>query len=508
MSRREPVTSIGLRSERGPILLAMMLSMSLIALDATIIATAIPSIVRQLGGFAQFPWLFSVYLLAQAVTVPVYGKVADMIGRRPVILLGIGLFLLGSLVGGFAWSMTALIVGRGIQGVGAGAIQPTVVTVIGDLYSIEERARVQGYMGSVWGAASVIGPTLGGVFSQYLSWRWIFFVNLPLGAVAAWVLRTRFHEDVRRSSHRVDYLGASLIALASSLLVLGLLEGGVSWPWLSPAGFLVPAAGFVLLGWFVLVERRAAEPVLPPWVFGKRVFATTALAAAGAGSILIGLTSYLTTFAQGVLGATPVVAGLALAAMMVGWPLASSQAGRIYLRIGFRDTSLVGGAVVVVGSFALLLLNVDSHIWYVGVLTFFLGVGMGLSVIPLLVAVQSAVGWRERGVVTGANMFARSMGSAIGVAIYGAVANATLAHRLDHPPEALRGKLPTSVDQVSQAVGGKAVGAVRDYLRELLYAAMHNVFIGIAISAVVMFAFIVAVPRRTEQVADQVTASD
>src|SRR4051812_25346009 len=189
-------SAVGLRSERGPVLGAIMLSTALVALDATIIATAVPSIVRDLGGFSQFPWLFSIYLLTQAVTVPLYGKLADVVGRRPVLFFGIAVFLLGSVLCGVAWSMPALIVARAVQGIGAGAVLPMTITVVGDLYSVEERARVQGYVASVWGAASVIGPTLGGVFSEYVSWRWIFFINIPLGAVAAWMLWRNFKEKV------------------------------------------------------------------------------------------------------------------------------------------------------------------------------------------------------------------------------------------------------------------------------------------------------------------------
>ena len=229
---------VGLRSERGPVLAAIMLCTGLVALDSTIIATAVPSVVRDLGGFSQFPWLFSIYLLTQAVTVPLYGKFADIFGRKPVMFFGIAVFLLGSVLCGVAWSMPALIAFRALQGLGAGAVQPMSITIVGDLYTVEERARVQGYLASVWGASSVVGPALGGVFSEYVSWRWIFFVNLPLGALAAWVLARRFHEKVTRSAHRIDYLGATLLTAGCSLLILGLLEGGVAWAWGSPQSLL------------------------------------------------------------------------------------------------------------------------------------------------------------------------------------------------------------------------------------------------------------------------------
>ena len=239
---------VGFRSERGPVLIGIMLSTALVAIDATVIATAVPSVVAELGGFAEFPWLFSVYLLAQAVTVPVYGKLADVFGRKPVMLVGIGLFLVGSILCGLAWSMGALIAFRAVQGLGAGAVQPMSMTIVGDLYSLEERAKVQGYIASVWGISSVVGPTLGGVFSEYVSWRWIFFVNIPLCLIAAATIGLRFHERVERRRPRIDYAGAGVLTVALTLLILGLLEGGQAWAWRSPQSVAVLGGGAVLLG--------------------------------------------------------------------------------------------------------------------------------------------------------------------------------------------------------------------------------------------------------------------
>ena len=229
MTVADKPSAVGLRSERGPVLIGLMLCTALVALDATILATAVPSIVRDLGSFSQFPWLFSIYLLTQAVSTPLYGKLADLLGRRPVLFFGITVFLVGSILCGVAWSMPTLIAARAVQGIGAGAILPMTITVVGDLYSVQERARVQGYVASVWGAAAVIGPTLGGVFSDYLSWRWIFFINIPLGALAAWMIGRSFHEKVVRREHQLDLAGAALLTVGFSSLILGLLEGGVAW---------------------------------------------------------------------------------------------------------------------------------------------------------------------------------------------------------------------------------------------------------------------------------------
>jgi EmrB/QacA subfamily drug resistance transporter len=449
-----------------------MLATGLVAIDATVIATAVPSIVRTLGGFAEFPWLFSVYLLAQAVTVPVYGKLADVFGRKPVMLVGIGLFLLGSVLCGAAWSMGALIAFRAVQGLGAGAVQPMAMTIVGDLYSLEERAKVQGYIAGVWAVSSVVGPTLGGVFSEYVSWRWIFLVNIPLCLIAAAAISLRFAEQVERRRARVDIAGAAVLTVALTLLILGLLEGGQAWAWGSPVGVGVLGAGAGLLVVFVLVERRAADPVVPLRLLRNRLLVATNLVAACVGAILLGLTSYVPTFVQEVLGTGPLVAGFALAALTLGWPISASQSGRVYLRIGIRWTATVGAAVVVLGTALLLLLDGSASVVQVGATVFVIGLGMGFAAAPTLIAAQSAVDWRQRGVVTGMNMFFRSAGSAVGVAVFGALVNATL-----------RGP-------------GIEDGRVAP---DVLTTAVHSVFLGTAVLAVVMLAGVLFMPQDRAQ---------
>ena len=419
--------SVGLRSERGPILLAVMLSIGLVAIDATILATAVPAIVEDLGGFTSFPWLFSIYLLAQAVSVPIYGKVADLYGRKPVMLVGIGLFVVGSLLCGIAWSMPSLIFFRLLQGLGAGAVQPIGMTIVGDIYSIAERAKVQGYIAGVWATASIIGPTLGGIFADYLSWRWIFLVNLPLGIAAGWVMWRHYEERIEVRKHRIDYLGAVLLAVGGSLLLLGLLEGGVRWEWDSAAGVLIFAAAAVLLGAFVLVESRTPEPVLPLWIFRRRVLNASNSGAFVVGVLLLGLTSYVPLYAQGVLGHGALTAGLALAAMTIGWPIAAATGGRFYLTIGFRATVLMGALFVIAGAALLLPVDADSGLWALALPCFVMGLGFGYVASPGVIVAQSSVGWQHRGVATGTNMFSRSMGSAVGVAVFGAIVNSKVA---------------------------------------------------------------------------------
>jgi multidrug resistance protein len=462
----ESTTAVGFRSERGPILISVMLSTGLVAIDSTVLATAIPSIVGELGGFDQFPWLFSAYLLGQAVTTPIYAKLSDTFGRKPVLLTGIALFLLGSILCAAAWNMPALIVFRAVQGIGAGAVQPTAMTVVGDIYSLAERARVQGYLASVWAMSSVIGPLLGGVFSQLGIWRGVFLINIPLCLVAAWMLNRHYHETIEHRRRNIDYLGALLLACAMTSLILAILGGGQSWPWASAPSIGAFSVGGVLLVGFVFVERRAIEPILPLWVYSRRLLCSTTVVALGVGAILMGLTSYVPTYLEGSLHVKPVVAGLALAALTLGWPATASIAGRLYLRWGFKRTAAVGTSLVIVGTSALAAMAHHPNVAVVATVCFVIGGGMGLLALPTLIAAQSSVDWDQRGVVTGNNMFARSLGSAVGVAIFGAIANTIFGTGDVH-----------SVGPASIKAGSAAV------------------FIGVVVVAAVTTLAVVAMPR-------------
>ncbi|MDI9627038.1 MAG: MFS transporter [Acidobacteriota bacterium] len=404
-----------------------MVTTGLIAIDATILATAVPSVVADLGRFDQFPWLFSVYLLAQAVSVPIYAKLADTIGRKPIVLTGIALFLVGSVFAGLAWSMLALIAFRVIQGLGAGAIAPMSMTIIGDIFNVEERAVVQGYIAGVWAVASVVGPALGGVFSQFASWRWIFFVNLPLGVVAGWALVVSFHESVPRRDHRIDLAGAVALTSGLTALILGMLEGGNSWAWVSVPSAASFGAGALALAIFALVERRAVEPVLDLRLLTRPLIMTTTLIALGVGALLIGITSFVPQYLQNSLGVVPIVAGAAVAALTLGWPLSASLAGWVYLRKGFRTTVLLGSSIALLGTILLALIGPHPNVVAVGAAAFVVGFGLGWTAAPSLIAAQASVDWDERGVVTGLNVFSRSAGSAVGVAILGAIANHLIA---------------------------------------------------------------------------------
>jgi len=420
---------------RGAIVGALMLAIGLAAIDSTIVATAVPQIVADLGSFSLFPWIFSIYLLTQAVTVPIYGRLSDVFGRKPVLLFGVAGFLVGSVLCAVAWSMVTLIIFRGLQGLAAGAILPTTTTIVGDLYAPAERGKVQGWISSVWGVSAIVGPTLGGFFAEYWTWRGIFWLNLPLGLGAAWLIQRHLHERVQRRTHRIDYAGAVTLTAACSLLILALLEGGVGWAWGSATSIALLAGSALLLAAFLQIERRVAEPILPLWVFRHRILLAGNVSGLAIGAILIGQTTYVPTYAQRVVGVGAVVAGLAMATMTIGWPIAATLAPRVYLRIGYRPTALLGGAIATVACLLFaLFVGEGSGIWRVGVAGFVLGIGLGFISVSTVVAVQSTVGWGKRGVVTGTNMFIRTLGSAVGVAVFGSIANGRLAHRSHTAP--------------------------------------------------------------------------
>jgi EmrB/QacA subfamily drug resistance transporter len=485
-------------SRRGLVLAGLMLTMALAAMDTTIVSTAVPQIVESIGGFSIFSWLFSIYLLTQTVTIPVYGKLADVYGRKPVLLIGIVVFLAGSALCSGAWSMVALIAFRALQGIGAGAIQATVQTVAGDLYSLRERGRVQAWLSSVWAVAAVAGPTLGGLFADYLSWRWIFLINLPIGAVALALIVRFLHEaPLAARRHRIDYAGSALILFSCGLLVFALLQGGVAWAWSSAASIACFAGAALLVAATVVVERRATEPVVPGWVWRERVLAGSNLGYLALGLLVIGPSTFLPTYAQTVLGLGAVAAGFVLATMSISWPTAAALCSRLYLRIGFRDTALIGASVALVGVGWFLFLPYSPPVWTVVGSTLVLGAGLGLISTPLIVGVQSTVRHERRGVATGSLMFCRFLGQSLGAAVFGAIVNSTLQHHLDAAPPAVAQGLPGSVDAVEPAVEGGGLPAdVLDYLRRALDAASHHVYLGLTVVAVLAAVVLLICPRR------------
>lgn len=483
--------------ERRWILGALMLTMLLAAMDSTIIATAVPQIAADLGGFSLISWVFSIYLLLQMVCIPIYGKLADVHGRKPILVFGTTVFLIGSACCALSWNMPSLIAFRGLQGLGAGAIMATVATLVGDLYTVRERAAIQGWLSSVWGVAAIVGPTLGGAFVEYANWRWIFLVNLPLGAIALALLMRFLHEQIERREHRIDFTGAFLILLGTAVLFLGLLEGGQAWPWRSWQSLAAFAVASILLLAAWRVERRAAEPTMPGWLWKRRNVALSNLAIVGLGIVLMGPNTYLPTFGQSVLGLGAIAAGLLLATISLGWPLASSLSGRSYLRIGFRNTALIGAVLALLATLSFVLLPEPQSVPVLVAIHAVLGAGFGLMSTPILVALQSAVGWSQRGVITSAHMFSRYLGMSLGAVLVGAIFNHAMRDALEHVPASAAARAPADMDAVIRAVHDPGTSPqLAEYLRGAIATATVHVYVGLAVAALLTVLAIVGIQRE------------
>ncbi|MFC9203746.1 MFS transporter [[Kitasatospora] papulosa] len=484
---------------RRPVAAALMLGMGLAAIDGTIVATAVPQIVGDLGGFSVFSWLFSGYLLAVTVTLPVYGKLSDTFGRKPVLIAGIILFLAGSLLCAAAWNMAALIAFRVVQGLGGGALQGTVQTIAADLYPLRERPKIQAKLSTVWATSAVAGPAVGGLLAAYADWRWIFLINLPVGAVALWLVARHLHEPARprpATRPRVDWAGALAIFATGALLLTALVQGGVAWPWLSAPSLGLLGATAALGALTVLIERRAADPVIPGWVWRRRTIASVNLALGAMGLLMVAPTVFLPTYAQSVLGLGPIAAGFVLSVMTLSWPVSAALSDRVYNRIGFRRTAVVGmsGALLVLLCFPLL--PYPGAAWQPALLMLLLGATLGLFQLPLIVGVQSTVGWTERGTTTASVLFCRQVGQSLGAALFGAVANGVLASRLADAPVS---GLPGDLDAVSHALENPSElsAAATDYLRRAVDTAVDHVFTGAAAAAALaLLVLVLLAPRR------------
>ncbi|MFF4170918.1 MFS transporter [Streptomyces sp. NPDC001744] len=488
-----PAAAPGRAERRGPVVAALMLGMGLAAVDGTIVSTAVPQIVGDLGGLAVFSWLFSGYLLAVTVTLPVYGKLSDTFGRKPVLVAGVVLFLIGSLLCATAWSMASLIAFRVVQGLGGGALQGTIQTIAADLYPLEERPKIQARLSSVWAASSVAGPAAGGLLAGYADWRWIFLINLPVGLVALWLIHRHLVEPARtapRARVRIDWAGALCVFATGALLLTALVQGGVAWPWLS-APSLALLGGAVALGAVtVLVERRAAEPIIPGWVWRRRTIAAVNLALGALGLLMVAPTVFLPTYAQTVLGLGPIAAGFVLSVMTLSWPVSAALSNRVYTRIGFRLTAVLGisGALLVLLAFPLL--PFPGEPWQPALLMLLLGAALGLFQLPLIVGVQSTVPYGERGTTTASVLFCRQVGQSVGAAVFGAVANGVLAARLGRDGD---------LDALTRALDspGSLPAATADTMRRAVDAAVDYVHLGAAAAAALaLLVLLTLAPRR------------
>ena len=487
-------------ARRRPLILAfLMTTMALSSIEGTIVATAMPSIVSALGGFELYSWVFSAYLLSQAVFTPITGSLSDALGRKPVLLASIALFLLASIACGFAGTMQQLIAFRLVQGMGAAGIGTMVTTLAGDLYTVRERGRVQAYLASVWGVSSVLGPLAGGLLVANVDWAWVFWVSVPFGVVAALGLWRFLDERVKRGETRLDLGGAVMlfVAVGGLMLLLNLgaeLQGPALW-----GGVLL-----VLIALALLVRRLLTVPgaILPLDLWRDRLIALANLSAFVSGVVMIGVITYAPPYVQGVMGYAPLVAGFALTTMSLGWPVASSTAGRLLIPLGPANTARLGGVAALVGGSLYLLLRPELGPWWVAASSFFVGVAMGFINTSSIVSIQSTVSWERRGTATAGNMLMRLLGNSVGAALLGGVLNASLARRIarsDLAGQVGVGDIERIMDPAAAAAASEEVtrlpAQVEAALAGLLAGGLHDVFLVVFIAALVLFGLTLGWPR-------------
>jgi len=474
---------------RRPFILAsVMAALFMIAIEATIVSTAMPQIAGQLGDLHLYSWVFSSFLLTQTATTVVFGKLSDLYGRKPVLLVGIAVFLLGTALCGLAWSMPSLIVFRLLQGVGAGAIQPVCLTIVGDLYSVQERGKIQGYLASVWGISSVLGPLAGGLIIQHLSWSWIFWINLPVGFLASAGFVLFLHESVAHKEQSVDIAGAALFTVAVASLMAALTEAGTSDHAFAAIAAGVCAVSTVL---FVLQERRARDPMMDFGLWARRPIATANAATLLSGMTVIGLTTFLPMYVQGVLNQSALVAGFTLTVMVLGWPIGATVAAKNFARFGLRATLLFGAALLPLGAMAFLFMAPGVSPAVAGAGSTVMGFGMGFLSTSAIVIIQDSVGWGERGSATASNIFSRNLGSTLGATALGAVLNISLAHR--------GGGAAVHFDQIRQLLDHSRGGAGDDAIRAALGQSLHLTYwavFAIAASTLVLATLVPSVAMK------------
>jgi EmrB/QacA subfamily drug resistance transporter len=461
---------------------ALMLGMLLAALDQTIVSTALPTIVGDLKGGSHIAWVITAYLLATTVSTPLWGKLGDQYGRKIFFQAAIVIFLVGSVLSGLSNSMFMLIAFRALQGLGSGGLMVGAQAIVGDIVSPRERGRYVGLFGAVFGVSSVVGPLLGGVFVDNLTWRWIFYINVPIGLIALAVVASQVPGKLRRVHHTIDYIGTIVLSLAATALILLTSLGGTTYPWASTPIYILGAAGAILIAVFVLVERKAAEPILPLHLFRLRTFSVTSLVGFIVGFAMFGAITYLPAFFQVVRGISPTVSGVYLLPLMAGLLVTSIASGQVISRTGkYRVFPIAGSAVMTVGMFLLHLMGVSSPTFADALYMLVLGMGIGGVMQVLVIIVQNGVPHSELGVATSGATFFRSIGGAFGTAIFGAIFSNVLV-----------GNLASHLHGLALPHGFSSADATPALLRHLP-AAVHQGFVA-GYAQTIQTVFLVAVP--------------
>lgn len=469
--------------------IGLMTGMFLAALEATVVSTAMPTVIAALGGLEHYSWVFSAYLLTSTVSVPVWGKLSDVFGRRVLYQIAVIVFLLGSALSGAAWSMGSLIGWRALQGLGAGGLVPLGMTVIGDIYTLEERGKMQAYFSGVWGLASILGPLVGGLLTDGFSWRAVFYINIPFGIAAAIIIGRYLKEPQRHFRPRVDYAGAITFTTAVTLLMLVFVDERLASGRLTTEMIAMAATAVVLMGLFVWIERHAEDPMIPLPLFLNRTVSVTVSGGLLIGAGMFGALSYIPLWAQGVKGTSATEAGSMLTPLMLSWVVVSSVAGRYLLRVGFRWLVLSGCALLVASFFAFATFGAATSRWLLVLDLAAMGAGMGLTMLTLLIAVQHGVERHQLGVATSLNQFTRTIGGAMGVALMGALITASLAASGVSPDDT------AALMMSREGAGGTGFTAERAHLAD----ALRQVFVFGGVTSLIALVVCALLPERDAQ---------
>ncbi len=482
------------KKRRWAVTAGVMLGMFLAALEATVVSTAMPTVIASLGGLDRYSWVFSAYLLTSTVTVPVWGRLSDLYGRRPLYFSGIILFLIGSALSGASGTINQLIFFRAVQGLGAGALIPLSMTINADIYTLRERARIQGLFSGVFGLASILGPLVGGFITDNLSWRWVFYINIPFGLAAALVVGAALVEPKRTTKPVIDYAGALWLTIAITLLLLALVESGDPHMWTSPLMISAVTGTIFFAILFVWTERRTPEPIVPFSMFRNRIVTVSSITSFLIGTAMFGAISFIPLFVQGALGGTATEAGSALTPLLMGWVIMAVVSGRMMLRIGYRPTVIAGLVVMALGFVFLAMLGRETPRQLLLADLALIGSGMGLVLTALIITVQNAVNRDQLGIATSVNQFARSIGGAVGVAMMGSVLTLSIGSHLAEiqaesglPEEQVAHIAHNPSALIEPASRAALPEALLQPMESALAASLHNVFLmGVAFAALAL----------------------
>lgn len=470
-----------------------MTGMFLAALEATVIGTAMPTVVAALGGMEHYSWVFSAYLLTSTVTVPVWGRLSDLFGRRFLYQVSVAIFLVGSALSGAAQTMPQLIAFRAIQGIGAGGLVPLGMTIIGDTYTLEERAKMQAFFSGVWGLASVIGPLIGGFLTDQLSWRWVFYINIPVGLAAAVIIGFALRRTVLHAKPRIDYAGAIVFTTSVTLLMIALVDEEIGRGVVTLRTAVMLGAAASLGALFIMIERRAAEPIIPLRLFRNRIVTVAVASGFLAGVAMFGAISFVPLFAQGVRGSSATAAGSLLTPLMLSWVIVSIIGGRLMLRVGYRSMVLLGLLMLAASFFTFGTFDVNTTYGVIVADLILMGAGLGFVMLTLLIAVQQSVAREDLGISTSLNQFARSIGGAVGVAVMGAI----LASGLSSVITELDAGNSISVNALISREGAAAVDQTSmSKLRAQLGESLNSVFFAGGVASLLAFAIALTLPKE------------